>query len=252
MKTNDLLILVPARGGSKGIPRKNIRLLGGLPLLAWTAQAIRQSGIADEASVVLSTDDIEIASVGRQFGLDVPFMRPADLATDDAKSLDVAFHALEWFQANRNIAHRALMLLQPTSPFRTPQDIAEAIRTLQRTGAPAVIGVEPLYRSPAMLYRREGSGALAPLVPKEDTAVRRQEIEPLFTPNGAMYLTTVAALRKEKTFVPSGSVGQVMSKIAGMDIDDQEDWWLADAAMRAGLFGRLSERETPLKKKMPD
>lgn len=246
MSAHQLLVVIPARGGSKGIPGKNIKPLGDVPLLGWTADAICRSRGADRTTVILSTDDEEIARVGRDFFLDVPFLRPSDLSTDEAGSVDVAIHALDWLEQNRGLNFKAVMLLQPTSPFRSPEQIEEAIALMQRSDATAIVGVERLYRSMSMLYQCDDVGVLLPLTSGQDTRTRRQDIEPIYTPNGAMYLVCTAALRRERTFVPAGSRVQIMDRISGIDIDDQADWDIAEAIARAGQTwrGEIGERTT--------
>lgn len=230
--------MIPARGGSKGIHRKNIQPLDDVPLLGWTAEAIRRSRRADRATVILSTDDEEIAQVGRDFRLDVPFVRPSELSTDEASSVDVAIHALDWLELNRKLHFETVMLLQPTSPFRSPEQIDEAIALMQKSGAPAIVGVEGLYRSISMLYQCDGTGVLLSLSTKRDMRIRRQDVEPIYTPNGAMYLVSTIILRRDRTFVPAGSKAQIMDKITGIDIDDQMDWDIAESIARAGQTWR--------------
>jgi CMP-N,N'-diacetyllegionaminic acid synthase len=227
-----LLILVPARGGSKGLPRKNVRLLGGRPLLAWTAAAIREAAIPD-ALAILSTDDDEIAAAGRAAGLEVPFRRPAALATDEAGAEAVARHALDWAREAHGAVPECLMLLQPTSPFRPAQAIQAADAMLRADArVPAVLGVKALHRSPATLFRLGTDQALAPLSQGETQGSRRQALEPLYTPNGAMYLIRSALLRDGASFFPAGARALVMDPMASLDIDDADDWRVAEAVAR--------------------
>lgn len=237
MKEYDLLVLVPARGGSKGLPRKNTRWLGDIPLLGWTAQAVFSAEIGTTVSVVLSTDDAEIAALGRDVGLDVPFLRPAELATDTASVVDVALHALEWYEKNRQLSHAVVMLLQPTSPFRHPESLATAVAMLQRDNLDGVIGVKPIYRSLSTLFRTGDQGQLVSMS-DSTAAMRRQETEPLYTPNGALYLVSADVLRNERSFFPRRSAGLVMDQIASIDIDDPVDWALAEAVVRSNLAWR--------------
>jgi CMP-N,N'-diacetyllegionaminic acid synthase len=223
-----LLIVVPARGGSKGLPRKNIRPLAGKPLIAWTANAIAKARV-EGAVAILSTDDEEIAEVGRRSGLGVPFMRPAELATDEASAESVALHALEWAKRGGGVPE-AVMLLQPTSPFRPPQAIVEADALLARhKDADGVIGVKIIHRTPRTLFRMGGAGHLEPLGADESVRARRQEVEPLYTPNGAMYVVRTAVLEAGKGFFPASCRALVMDAIASLDIDDQHDWRIAEA-----------------------
>ena len=129
---------------SKGLPRKNTLKLGGIPLLGWTFDSIARSGLTD-ATCVLSTDDPEIANIGREIGLDVPFMRPGELATDEASAVDVALHADEWLTSNRGTKIDAIMWLQPTSPFRPPATLTTSMRMLSdESRIDAVLGVKPI------------------------------------------------------------------------------------------------------------
>jgi N-acylneuraminate cytidylyltransferase/CMP-N,N'-diacetyllegionaminic acid synthase len=232
MTRAELLTLVPARGGSKGLPGKNARTLGDRPLLGWTAEFVRASGVP--ARLVLSTDDPQLADLGKSVGLEVPFLRPAELATDEATSLAVVEHALDWF-AERGIELSVVALLQPTSPFRPAGVLAEAMQLIA-AGAPAVVGVKDLHRATSSLYRANADRTLTRLG-GGDGGTRRQDARPLLTPNGALYVTTTAALRSARTFVPDGTIGIVMDQIASIDIDDATDWALAEAVVAAGLRG---------------
>jgi CMP-N,N'-diacetyllegionaminic acid synthase len=220
--------VVPARGGSKGLPRKNIRPLAGKPLLAWTADAIKEARVKG-AIALLSTDDEEIAEIGRRAGLAVPFMRPAELATDEASAESVALHALEWAKRGGAVPD-TVMLLQPTSPFRPPQAIVEAHALLARhQDVDGVIGVKIIHRTPRTLFRMGGGGRLEPLGADESVRARRQEVEPLYTPNGAMYVVRTRVLEAGKGFFPPSCRALVMDAMASLDIDDQQDWRIAEA-----------------------
>lgn len=227
-----LLILVPARAGSKGLPGKNVRPLGGLPLLAWTARAIAAAGLA--ARAVLSTDDQAIAEVGRAHGLDAPFLRPPELAIDAAGMLEVVDHAVRWLETNERWPATAVMLLQPTCPFRRPERLRQAVELLGRPDTEGVIGVRRIERSLSVMYREDGSGYLEPLAAWDDVT-RRQEARPLLTPNGTLYLVTRDALTTHRRLFPPRLRALPTDTIEGIDIDTPEDWALAEAVVAWGL-----------------
>jgi CMP-N,N'-diacetyllegionaminic acid synthase len=227
-----LLILVPARGGSKGLPGKNTRPLGGLPLLAWTARAIAASGVA--ARAVLSTDDPAIAEVGRAHGLEAPFLRPAALATDTAGSFEVVEHAVDWLAREAGYHPSAVMLLQPTCPFRRPERLRQAIELLGRPDTEGVIGVRRIDRSLSVMYREDEGGALEPLAPWDDR-IRRQDVRPLLTPSGTLYLVTTPALAAHRRLFPPRLRPLPTDAVEAVDIDTAEDWALAEAVVGAGL-----------------
>lgn len=226
-----LLIVVPARGGSKGLPRKNVRLLAGRPLLAWTADAVRAAAVPG-ALAVLSTEDDEVAEVGRAAGLEVPFRRPHEHATDEAGAEAVALHALAWAENKFGAAPESVMLLQPTSPFRSPAAIVEADALLRADAVWGVLGVKAIHRTLATLYRLDDGGRLAPLAAGEVSGARRQDLAPLYTPNGAIYLVRTSALRERRSFFPEGCRALVMDAISSLDIDDEDDWAIAEAVAR--------------------
>jgi len=227
-----LLILVPARAGSKGVPGKNLKVLGGVPLLAWTARAIRESGLA--ARAVLTTEDAEIARAGRAAGLETPFARPAELAEDHVDMLRVVEHAVAWLEREDGYRPSAIMLLQPTCPFRRPERLRQALDLLARPGTEGVVGVARLDRTPALLYQENADGFLVPLAPW-DAATLRQRARPTFTPNGTLYLTTRNSLTHHGRLFPPGLRPLPTSAVEGIDIDTEEDWALAEAVVTAGL-----------------
>lgn len=227
-----LLILVPARAGSKGLPGKNLKPLGGVPLLGWTARTIAASGVAGRA--VLTTEDPAIAEAGRAFGLETPFLRPAALARDDSEMLDVVEHAVAFMEERAGFAPAAVMLLQPTCPFRRPERLRQALDLLDLPGTEGVIGAARIERGPALLFRQGEDGLLSPLAPWEER-IRRQEVSATFTPNGTLYLTTRQSLARHRRLFPPRLRALPTDAVEGIDIDTPEDWALAEAVVSAGL-----------------
>lgn len=216
-----VLGLIPARGGSKGVERKNLADLGGKPLLEWTAAAAQQSSLHH---VVLSTDDPEIALFGRGLGLDVPSLRPSELATDSARSIDVAMHTLDWFEAD---AFDALMLLQPTSPFRTARHIDEAISMLNTRDLDSVISVVRVAdaRPERMKFVRNDL-LVDPVFAERCEGTPRQKLPPLYLRNGAVYLSTLEVLSLGR-FQGQRCGALVMGRFASINIDDHFDLTIA-------------------------
>lgn len=227
MNPHEVLVVIPARGGSKGLPGKNIKPLGGLPLLGWTAEALRQSHL-HEARCLLSTDDIAIAEAGRACGLAAPFLRPAALAGDTAASVDVVLHALDWLAEAHDEHPSWVLLLQPTSPFRPPAVIDLAWKKLHNDPTlDAVIAVKALHCSPGSLFLPDAQGRLQSL--DDDGISRRQDGPGLLTPNGALYLIRSSVLCAGGNFFPPASAPLPMDAITSLDIDDITDWAMAEA-----------------------
>jgi CMP-N,N'-diacetyllegionaminic acid synthase len=236
MRYEDVIIVIPARGGSKGLPRKNARTLAGIPLLQWTVDAVRAANLG-RPRCILSTDDVEIAAIAESIGLEVPFLRPTELATDTASAVSVILHALDWMRLERQTEFRSVMLLQPTSPFRPPNSLVEGLTLLGQPDVEAVIGVKPIYRDLSVLFRADERFELGALADAEHRS-RRQDVEPLHTPNGALYLTFTDVLRREGTLFPRRTRGLPMDQIASLDIDDAIDWTIAEALVAAGATWR--------------
>jgi len=193
-----VLGLIPARGGSKGVPGKNVRPLAGHTLLDYTARAARESGVVSR--MILSTDSREIAEAGRGAGLEVPFMRPAVLAADDTPMAPVIQHALDEL-SKCGWSPEIVVLLQPTSPLRRPDHIRDAVRMLRETGADSVVTVVevPRHLSPDYVMRID-AGRLKPFLPDGARVTRRQDARPAYSRDGTVY-----AFRRE-TFEASGGI----------------------------------------------
>lgn len=218
------LLLIPARGGSKGIPGKNIVPLGGKPLIAWTIGPALQ---CDMGRVLVSTDDGEIATVAGNAGAEVPFLRPAELATDEAGSFEVAEHALKWVETSSNELPELLVLLQPTSPFRTAEDIVSAVKLVETSGAPAAVGVCEANPHPWMTRKIMPDGSLDHFVAFPSHIKRRQDFPPAYAINGAMYVIRSSVLLEKKTFQPEGTLAFIMPRGRSIDIDSPEDLEIA-------------------------
>lgn len=227
------LIIIPARSGSKGIPDKNIKLLGGKPLIAWTARTIQKANL-NNCMAILSTDSDHYAKVGRDAGLHVPFIRPAECSNDKASAIAVVEHALQWFEDEYNYLPEQVMWLQPTSPFRSSAIIEQALDLMERQQADGVIGCKEIHRDLTTLFKKN-NGFLMPLCDDQSIQTRRQEVEPLLTPDGAMYLCKTAVLQERKSFYSERTVPLVMDAIMSLDIDTLTDWAMAEAFVSAKL-----------------
>lgn len=215
--TKGVLGLITARGGSKGLPRKNLLPVGGKPLIGWTIEAALKSGVIDR--LVLSSDDDEIIQVAKACGCDVPFSRPVGLANDTASSIDVVLHALGQLPG-----YEYLVLLQPTSPLRTAADIDAAFKLLKSTGAPSCVSVCEAEQSPYWMFRIKDGGKVERLLSEEGSASRRQDLPPICVLNGAIYIARVDWLQQSKNFLGEGCVAYVMSKEHSLDIDNADDF----------------------------
>ena len=214
----NVLALIPARGGSKGLPRKNMLMAGDKPLIAWTIAAANESIVVDK--VVLSSDDEEILDAAKVWGCEETIRRPERLATDTATSMDVILHALDCFQDFDKI-----VLLQPTSPLRTGADIDAAFSLFESSGATSCVSVCKVEKSPYWMFRLEDSRYLTKLIQDSPDFFRRQDTPPVFMPNGAIYIARVEWLRRFRTFFGDGCVGHEMPKERSIDIDDIDDFW---------------------------
>jgi CMP-N,N'-diacetyllegionaminic acid synthase len=224
---SDLLIVVPARGGSKRLPQKNLCALGGRSLLAHTAEAIAVAGLG--APVLLSTDDDAIAAEGRRLGWRVPFRRPAELSTDASATVSVVLHALDWYRDENGSDPAAVMILQPTSPFRGAGCLRAAVSALaRRADIDSVIAMTALHLPPARLFAVGTDGVAHPLGVEDGR-------KPVYAPNGALYLVRTSALRRAGTVYAGAILPLVLEGARAIDIDTAGDWRLAEAALAAGL-----------------
>jgi CMP-N,N'-diacetyllegionaminic acid synthase len=221
-----VLGLITARGGSKRLPGKNILPLGGRPLLEWTIDAAQKSKVF--CSILLSTDDPGIADVGRNSGAMVPWLRPSHLANDTASSLDVVLHALEWYESEFG-AVDAVMLLQPTSPFRSPAMIQRAVDEFVRLEGRTVVSLSPAPIHPAWCFSLSGD-RLTPFLGWENMQLPSQQLPPAYMLNGAIYLIQPERLRKDRKFMDENAFPLVMENpMEGLDIDTPFDMSLAQA-----------------------
>ena len=222
-----VLGIIPARGGSKGIPGKNVRPLAGRSLLAYTAAAARASGVIDR--LVLTTDSAEIASLGRQLGIEVPFIRPATLAGDDTPMLPVIEHALAQLEES-GWSPDVVVLLQPTSPLRRPEHIVAALQLRRRSGADAVASVValPAHHSPDYVMRIE-DGRLVPFLPAGFSVTRRQDARPAYARDGTVYAVSRAALAATGSLYGSHCAALIIPASESITLDGPDDW---DAAER--------------------
>ena len=221
----DVVAIIPARGGSKGVPRKNLAPLGGRPLIAHTIEAARAA--RSVGRVLVSTDDDEIAAVSAALGAEV-VRRPAGLAADDSPAIDVVVHALSWLGTPEP---DAVAYLQPTSPLRPASAIDDAIALLESRGADAVVGVTavPHRFSPGSLLRTGDDGWLEPLDPAAPR--RRQDKPTLLARNGPAVLVVRAAIARGGELYPARTIGLEMSTLDSIDIDDADDLILAEALL---------------------
>jgi CMP-N-acetylneuraminic acid synthetase len=222
----DIIGIITARGGSKGIPGKNIRMLAGKPLIAWSIQAARESERL--VRIIVSTDSPEIADVAKEWGAEIPFTRPSELSKDDSSHISVVEHAIHWLEENEGTLPECVMLLQPTSPLRTAEDIQEAADIIFRKDAPALVSVTEARHHPFLTKRILEDGTLADFVTTDLPYLRRQALPKAYALNGAIYLNRTRILLQERTFLPKGTIPYVMSPERSIDIDSKWDFDLVE------------------------
>ncbi len=225
MSSNQIstLAVIPARGGSKGLPGKNLAKVGQHSLIGWAVITASQAFCVTRT--VVSTDSAEIANEAALYGAEVPFLRPENLATDTANSVDVALHCLQIFQDTEGFFPEWLLLLQPTSPLRISKDIEAAFELIQDRDCQAVVSVSEPSQHPMLAKTLGSQGYIESLFSHK--ASRRQELPTAYQPNGAIYWIKVEALVRERTFYPERTLAYVMPMERSIDIDSSWDLELA-------------------------
>ncbi len=222
-----LLALIPARGGSKGIPRKNIRLFCGKPLLQWSIEVALAAPSVDR--VVVSTEDSEIAEIALSCGAEVPFVRPAHLASDEAPGIAPVLHALEQLPEVTDV-----LLLQPTSPMRELIDVETIVALRSEAGRESSVSLTHSSKHPAWMFTLSSQQLLEPLSIYPDSD-RRQQLPPIYVLNGALYLASRTFLERELSFHSANTVGYVMPPERSVDIDTPLDWQWGEFLMQKNL-----------------
>jgi CMP-N,N'-diacetyllegionaminic acid synthase len=233
-----VLGLVPARGGSKGISRKNARPLGGRPLIVWTIEAALAADGIDQ--LVVSTDDEEIAEIALAAGAEVPFLRPAELAADDTPTLPVVQHAVDAMAAAGSPPD-AVCLLQPTSPFRADGLIDRCIDLLAGHDSVMTIKAIPTEHHPAWAYLRSDDGSMRLAMGGTNPVPRRQELAPAFCREGSVYVTTTRTIAAGSLYGPS-VIGVDVDATSTVNLDTEADWDAAESLVAGSLVRRAPDR----------
>lgn len=225
----EVLAVIGARGGSKTLPGKNVALLGGKPLIAWTIEAAL--GATSVSRVVVTTDDDAIAKAARDFGADVPFRRPAELALDETPGNEAVIHAVQWLREHQGYVPDIVVSLQPTSPARTAADIDAALAQMAATGADSVVSVTPADPHPYWTKCLDADGWMRDLIPMTPPIVRRQELPPVFSLNGAIYAARLDVLLSTRSWYTNRTSAYVMPAERSFDIDTAMDFKFAQLVM---------------------
>ena len=225
-----VLSLIPARYGSKGLPLKNIKPLAGIPLLAWPINAALGSNYIDR--VVISTDSQEFADIAISYGAEAPFLRPEHLASDKSSSMDFILHAIEFFE-NQGELFDYVVLLEPTSPLTESIDIDNAVNVLfsNREVADSILGVTLLETThPAFTVSIESDGLIKPFMSATfEDLPRRQDLQPLYSLDGSLYISSTKALKERKSFCHDRTLPFITSKYKSFEVDDLIDFVCIEA-----------------------
>ena len=229
--TDNILVIIPARGGSKGIPRKNIKVLNGKPLIEYTIDCAR--AISSDENICVSTDDDEIIDVVQAYGLHVPFKRPAELASDTAGTYEVLLHALEFYE--RQGRHfDVVVLLQNTSPFRTPDHVKEAL-ALYDENLDMVVSVKECAANPYYCVFEENAEGYLHVCKGEGNITRRQDAPKVYEYNGAIYVINVTSLKQMPLNKFTKRRKYIMDELHSLDLDTMIDWQIAEMMLKQEL-----------------
>lgn len=221
-----MLAIIPARGGSKGVPRKNIRPLSGKPLILWTIEAAVKSKHVDR--IVLSTDDEEIADICRGTGVDIPFMRPKELAQDDSIATDTYIYTIDRLNKELKNGYKEFVVLHPTSPLRLPDDIDNAIDLFLEKKADSVISCVEMSHPPLWTLKIDGKGLLSNYFDFDDSDMNRQDLMPAYFPNGALHVLKYWLVKEKRTYQSNNTFAYIMPPERSIDIDCEIDFRFAE------------------------
>jgi N-acylneuraminate cytidylyltransferase/CMP-N,N'-diacetyllegionaminic acid synthase len=224
--SSQVLGVIPARGGSKGIPKKNLAALAGRPMIAWTIEAALRSRCLTR--VIVSTDDQEIADISQRLGAEVPFLRPAELARDETPGIDPVLHLITWLETEADYHPEYVMLLQPTSPLRTTEDIDGAFRLATEHHCDSVISVSEADTHPYWMKRINDRGELEDFSPVPGKYSQRQDLPPAYKLNGAIYLVRTSRMLSDKTFYGHKTLPYIMPAERSLDVDSLWDLHVAN------------------------
>jgi CMP-N,N'-diacetyllegionaminic acid synthase len=222
-----ILGIITARGGSKGIPGKNIKLLGGKPLIAYTINVAQKSNLITD--LIVSTDDVDIADVSKKHGAVVPFMRPSELASDTAGHREVMEHGIRFMEEAKKYTYDYVVILQPTSPFRTVEDMEGTLAKLIATGADSAVSIVqiPSNQHPIKIKKLEGD-FVQPYCIAEEEGTRRQDLPVAYKRSGAVYAMKRDLIVEQKRLYGETIAGYVVPAERSVDIDYPEDWLIAE------------------------
>ncbi|HET7657254.1 MAG TPA: acylneuraminate cytidylyltransferase family protein [Bacillales bacterium] len=218
-----VLAIIPARGASKGVHKKNIRKLAGKPLIAWTIEEAKQSKYIDR--LILSSEDHEIIKVAKGYGCEVPFVRPKELSLDETPGVQPVLHAISQFET-----YDYVVLLQPTSPLRKVSDIDGCIEKCEKGATQSCVTLMETDKTPYWMFRMNEEGQLEPLL-KDKEVTRRQDAPKSYSLNGAVYVAKRDYLLKHQSFVTKETLGYVMTKERSYDIDTELDFKFCEFLM---------------------
>jgi len=222
-----VLGIIPARGGSKGLPRKNIKTICGKPLIEWTINSAKASNVISD--IFISTDDEEIAEIVRSLGMEVPFLRPKKFAQDDSSTFDVIKHVLDSYSNDFDY----IILLEPTSPMRTADDIDNAFNLLLKYKHKSIVGIAKIEsQHPSFSVWKNIDGTIKSVIDMAGKAVRRQEVDDIYYYEGSLYISEVREYLRRKTFYHESTMGFVMPKYKSLEIDDLDDFIMTESLMR--------------------
>jgi N-acylneuraminate cytidylyltransferase len=222
---HSVLAIIPARGGSKGIPKKNIRIMMGRPLIAWSIDAAKKSKYIDR--LILSSEDEEIIRVARDWGCEAPFIRPRELSLDETPGVDPVIHAI-----NMISGYEYGVLLQPTSPLRNADDIDNCIEQCLANNVSTCVSVVESAKSPYWMYALDDGGGMHPLIDKSVYYDRRQDLPKVYSLNGAVYVFRCEELLRHRKFVMEDTSAYVMPAERSIDIDTELDWLYFSALLQ--------------------
>lgn len=238
LESKELLAIIPARGGSKGVPRKNIRELSGKPLIAYTIEEAKKSRYINR--IIVSTEDLEIADISKKYGAEVPFLRPLEFASDFSPSIDAVIYTVNRLKAQEGYYPDLVCLLQCTTPFKRVKDIDGTIGKLLETGMDGAVSVCEAESHPYWMHKFNGD-KLEMFIQQEQNKLRRQDLPKVYRLNGAIWVVKTSRLLEERKMVLNNESGYIMEVEDSIDIDTELDFKFAELLMKERLTKQEKE-----------